>query len=124
MVAADSPKFPDPKSGESVVCHVYTKDSTNNQGGTSSFRDTVKSVCQYSQPELGEQCHVYLLDLYCSKLPPDANTDAFYFRPTKNLFPTIHGSKQVVGHNTLGSMLANICKAWTRSEIKSLTSGH
>ena len=42
-------------------------------------------VMSVTVSEAGERCHVYLLDLYISKLPPDVHkADAFYFRPVKD----------------------------------------
>ena len=41
-----------------------------------------KCVPIHANPEVRERCHVYLLDLYISKLPPEARErDFFYARP-------------------------------------------
>ena len=59
---------------------------------------------------LGPHCHVALLDLYRSKLPPGYTQDAFYFRPLLSSSPDGPWfSKQVYGHNTLGTTMKEMC---------------
>ena len=68
----------------------------------------VKSV---AVPEAGERCHVYLLDLYISKLPPDAHkAGAFYLRPLPNTPSKGPWYTAVpIGKNTLCGMVKNMC---------------
>ena len=49
-------------------------------GGAADLRRENKVVQQYPCPAVGCACHVYLLDLYFSKLPEGAKEkDVFYF---------------------------------------------
>ena len=55
-----------------------------NRGGAAGSGKKSRTVLQYRSPSAGRRCHVYLLDLYVSKLPPDAATkDVFYLTPVK-----------------------------------------
>ena len=56
--------------------------------------------------EAGERRHVYLLDLYISKLPPDVHkADAFYFRPVKDTNKRAWYTAVTIGKNTLCGMV-------------------
>ena len=56
--------------------------SKNRSGGLQDFRVPNKQVPIYSCPEARDRCHVYILDLYLSKLPVQAFIDdSFYMRP-------------------------------------------
>ena len=56
--------------------------SKNFRSGVADLRRENKVVRQYESPSIGKQCHVYLLDLYISKIPDDAKKkDVFYFTP-------------------------------------------
>ena len=63
--------------------YIYTENaSKNRQGGLAQMRLENKCVPIHANPEVRERCHVYLLDLYISKLPPEARErDFFYARP-------------------------------------------
>ena len=90
--------------------YVYYENGSKNRKGTFSERNVgnkvVKSV---TVPEAGERCHVYILDLYMSKLPSDAHkAGAFYFRPLPK--PASKGpwyTAVPIGRNTLGGMVKN-----------------
>ena len=62
----------------------YTENSSKNRpGGNKQLNLENKVVCFYSQPSLGERCHV-LLKLYISKLLEESvKKDLFYCRPLK-----------------------------------------
>ena len=66
--------------------YVYTENvSKTNSGTFKKLRVPNKVVPVYACPEAGERCAVFLLDLYISKLPPEAFTkDIFYARPLDN----------------------------------------
>ncbi len=54
--------------------YCYRENSSKNkQGGRlRELRLEHKSVSVVAVPDVGERCHVSLLDLYISKLPPEA----------------------------------------------------
>ena len=61
---------------------------------------------RYANEEAGDRCHVKILDLYLSKLPAGFSREAFYYKPlssTPSFGPWY--SKQVIGHNTLATMM-------------------
>ena len=95
--------------------YVYTENaSKNRQGGLKQLRVENKSVPILATPEADNRCHVHILDLYLSKLPPIAkDKDLFYWRP----FDTVPKDPAApwymaspVGKNVLGDMMKNICK--------------
>ena len=67
----------------------------------------------YACPEAGERCAEFLLDLYISKLPPEAFTkDIFYARPLDNTLSDPSRpwySASAVGKNLLQKTLSSIC---------------
>ena len=72
-------------------------------------------MTQFAKPELGDKCHVFLLELYLSKLPNSAfQGDVFYMKP-KPCVPDSPADPWYMnianGHNTLSSMLKEIVKA-------------
>ena len=93
--------------------YVYYENGSKNHKGTFSKRSignkVVKSV---TVPEAGERCHVHLLDLYISKLPPHAHKAiAFYFRPLPNTPSTGPWYSAVpIGKNTLCGMVKSMCE--------------
>ena len=61
--------LPDPENpGDQIDCVEYSEHK-NRPGGRHQLNLHNKTVVQYARPELGERCHVYLLQLYLSKLP-------------------------------------------------------
>lgn len=93
---------------------TYTEfGSKNRPGGRKQLNLDNKTVCQYAQPDLGEQCHVHLLKLYLSLLPtdnPDIGKTAFYYKPLSKFNPDSKPwySSVPIGHNTLDAMMKNI----------------
>ena len=93
---------------------IYTEfGSKNRPGGKKQLNLDNKSVRQYAQPDLGEQCHVHLLKLYLSLIPtddPDIGKKAFYYKPLSKFIPKSKPwySSVPIGHNTLDAMLKNI----------------
>ena len=63
--------------------YVYCENgSKNRSGGLQDFRVPNKQVSIYSCPEAQDRCHMYILDLYLSKLPVQAFIDdSFYMQP-------------------------------------------
>ena len=92
--------------GEMRECAVYVEHGSKNRAGTVDQKYVKnKVVRQYANPELGERCHVNLLKIYLSKLPP--GSDNFYYKPSKQSQPA-PGDKwftTVMGHNPLDKLL-------------------
>ena len=92
--------------------YVYYENGSKNCKGTFSERGVSNKVVKsLAVPEAGERCHVYLLDLYISKLPPDAHkAGAFYLRPLPNTLSKGPWYTAVpIGKNTLCGMVKNMC---------------
>ena len=89
--------------------------SKNHPGGSHQLNENNKVVTQFAKPELGDKCHVFLLELYLSKLPNSAfQGDVFYMNPKPCVLysPANPWYMNIaVGHNTLSSMLKEIVKA-------------
>ena len=67
--------------------YLYTENGSKNRSGRLSERSVankhVPIVSTYKQ--VGERCHVYLLDMYISKMPKKAKElDYFYLRPLES----------------------------------------
>ena len=63
--------------------YTYYENVSKNRNGTfKQLHVKEKEVPIYACPEAGDRCPVYLLDMYISKLPPEAvEKDIFYLRP-------------------------------------------
>ena len=79
---------PDPEHpGKTIRCVDYTKHGSKNRpGGKHQLNQENKVVTQFANEGLGERCHVFLLELYLSKLPDTALLrDIFYMKPRVSL---------------------------------------
>ena len=101
---------------EMIHYEQYTEHgSKNHPGGSHQLNENNKVVTQFVKPELGDKCHVFLLELHLSKLPNSVfQGDVFYMK----LKPCVPDSPAdpwymniAIGHNTLSSMLKEIAKA-------------
>ena len=103
----------------------YENTSKNRKGGLSELQLEHKSFPSYANPDAGVRCHVFLLDLYISKLPKEAVTkDIFYCRQLPSL-PTDETKPWYaavpVGRNVLTKMVATMC---AEAGIKGTKSNH
>ena len=105
---------PDPDNpGQRITCCEYSEHGSKNRpGGRHQLNLQNKTVVQYARPELGDRCHVYLLELYISKLPVSAlQKDTFYMKP-RPCIPDSAGdpwyTESPIGHNTLARFLKKI----------------
>ena len=87
--------------------------SKNRSGGFAQLRISNKIAPIYASREVGNRCHVHVLDVYYSKLPPEAfKRDNFYLQPIPNL--PVDPKKawfsiSPVGRNSLSKMVKDIC---------------
>ena len=95
--------------------YIYRENSSKNRkGGLRELRLEHKSVSIIATPDVAVRCHVYLLDFYISKLPPEAViNDLFYCRPLQSA--PLDNSKPwysavPVGRNMLDKMVSSMCK--------------
>ena len=102
---------PDPdRPGVFVDCVEYTEHGSKNRpGGCHQLNLENKVVIQYARPELGVRCHVYLLQLYLSKLPQSAFEQDIFYMKAKKTIPDSLGepwyAETPVGHNMLDKFL-------------------
>lgn len=80
-------------SAEGRIRYTYTENVLKNRsGGVGQLDVSHKVVHQFAHPELGERCHVSLLDRYFSKIPDSAKAnDIFYLRPKCLRVKMLHG---------------------------------
>ena len=95
--------------------YIYNEYVSKNQAGTyKQLHLQSKVVLIYTCPDAGTRCHVYLLDLYFSKLPQDAiQNDIFYVRPLQEAptDPTLPWCSAVpIGKHTLNNMVKIMCQ--------------
>ena len=93
--------------------YLYRENSSKNRkGGLKELRLEHKSVVIVANPDVGVRCHVYLLDLYISKLPPEAVAkDLFYCRPLQ--FAPVDKPWFIpvpIGRNLLAKMMSTMCE--------------
>ena len=73
-----------------------------------------KVVPVFAILELDNWCHVHVLDIYHSKLPPEAlDKDCFYLQPLSSLLKDVDKpwfSITPTGQNTLAKIVKDICK--------------
>ena len=95
--------------------YVYTENASKNRsGGLVQIRVKNKVVPIVSVPEAGSRCHVFLLDKYFSKLPPEAIAkDVFYVKPRPMISedPTTPWfTAMPIGKNILVKLVKDMCK--------------
>lgn len=95
--------------------YEYRENVSKTRSGTfKKLHVPSKVVSLYTCPDAGNKCPVFVLDLYISKLPPEATAqDIFFFRPldkspVDTSLPWYLGS-QPVGKNTLDLKLRKMC---------------
>ena len=95
--------------------YEYNEHVSKTRNGTfKKLHVSNKVVSVFQCPEAGNQCPVYVLDLYINKLPPEAITqDMFFFRPLERT-PTDstaawYIASQPVGKNTVDMKLRKMC---------------
>ena len=91
--------------GEYIVFNG--RSSKTYHGGLGHRKLKPKELKIYSIAELGERDMVQCFKLYLSLIP---STGPFYRRPCRQSGKSIKFSSQVVGRNTLGSLMQRICK--------------
>ena len=113
-------------SPERRLCYTYIKNVSKNwSGGIGQLDISHKVVHQFAHSELGEQCHVSLLDKYLSTVPESAKTnDIFYVRSLVKL-PESEDAPWLtsvpVGENQLSKMVKEMC---AQAEIKGNKTNH
>ena len=95
--------------------YVYTENSSKNRpGGFGQLKVQHKSVTIVANPNVGERCHVFLLDKYISKLPVDAiEKDLLYCRPLSIITKEENMpwyTAVPVGKNLLTKMVPEMCQ--------------
>ena len=99
-------------SPEGKICYTYTENcSKNRAGGFNQLNVPNKVVHQYQDTSAGERCHVYILDTYLAKLPPNVEElDIFYFRPNHcSGDDSVWFTSVPIGKNMLSKMLKTMC---------------
>ncbi len=95
--------------------YIYTENgSKNRSGGVAQMKVENKVVPSYAVDEIGERCHVHLLDLYRKRVPSEALAkDTFYLRPLEKVGDTPDSPWYTcvpIGKNTLQQMLPKMCE--------------
>ena len=96
--------------------YVYTELGSKNHKGTFTERNIPNKVVPiFSSRDLGDRCHVHILDMYYSKLPKEAfERDIFYLRPLP-VCPKDPNAPWFmmtpIGRNELGKMVKSMCMA-------------
>ncbi len=86
--------------------HFVGRSSKDYQGGLQHRKVQNKDLCIYSKPGLGTRCFVDLFSEYLFLIPPSG---LFYRRPGKGSNPPKF-SKQVLGSNSLSSIVKRFCE--------------
>ena len=94
--------------------YIYTENVSKNRNGSFKQLHVKNKIVPVSAcPAAGERCPVYILDLYVSKLPPQAfEKDLFYVRPLEQVptNPTSPWFSAVpVGKHTLNDKVKKMC---------------
>lgn len=109
------------KNGKSLNFVCYTEFGSKNRSG--SYRDKAdnKVVEHFADESLGEKCFVHLLQLYCSKLPPDAFQKGSFYWHAKQKTPLDNSpwfTSSRCGRNHLSGVVKQMC---TDGEIEEKT---
>ena len=90
----------------------YTEDvSKNRPGGLKGRKVTPKVVVHHANTKNPDRCFVRLFKRYRELCPEDVPSNAFYLQPSRSPTPTCWYSTCPLGHTTLGSTVARLCKA-------------
>ena len=89
--------------------YKYTENGSKNHSGGINDKSCNKEVLITAEPELGKRCHVYLLDLYLSKLP--SSVEYFYNHPlaSTDISNPVWYSSQKIGINSFQKMVKSMC---------------
>ena len=97
------------KPGE-IPYLLYTEDvSKNNQGGLKGRKTPQKVVKHYANTDDPSRCFVRIFKLY-NKLCPSNRPNALYLKPLQVKKEDCWYANQAIGHNTLSSMMQDMCK--------------
>jgi len=76
-------QFGKDEDGEHVV---FIENGSKNCSGSYEEKADNKVIKQYAQPQLKEQCYVYILCFYLSKFPQIASKrEVFYWQPKESM---------------------------------------
>ena len=99
-------------SPQGKIRYTYTENcSKNRAGGFNQLNVPNIVVHQYQDASAGEHCHVYILDTYIAKLPPNAkDQDIFYLCPIPAANDdSARFSSVPIGKNMFSKMLKTMC---------------
>jgi len=89
----------------------YREDvSKTRTGGLKSFKRPLKVTQAFELPDCRQRCPVRLFELYNARCPPDRPVDAFYLSPLEKCTADRWFTCVPIGVNTLGAIVANLCK--------------
>ena len=89
----------------------YTEDvSKNHPGGLKGRKVTPKVVVHHANTNNPDRCFVRLFKRYRELCPEDVPSNAFYLQPSRSPTPTCWYSTCPLGHMTLASTVARVCK--------------
>ena len=101
------------RNDQGVRCLVYTEDSVTktNDGGLNSMHKERKIVWVYPSQNV-VRCPVRIIDKYISLLPPvrDGRKPNFYLQSLNKFTPAQWYGEQVVGLNTLKTIMGELTK--------------
>ena len=113
-------------SPEGRVRYTYTENASKNRsGGVAQLDVSHKVVHQFTHPELGERCHVFILDKYLAKIPDSVKVN--YVRPLNKAPESDNApwfSSVAVGKNQLSKMVNKISQALPRISMSCRFKGH
>ena len=79
-------------SPEGRVRYTYTENASKNRsGGVAQLDVSHKVVHQFTHPELGERCHVFILDKYLAKIPDSVKLIMFALLTRHLKVTMLHG---------------------------------
>ena len=98
----------------SPLRYTYTENVSKNQvGGLKQLKVKNKIVQSLAVEAAGNRCHVYIIDLYFSKLPEEAFVrDNFYVQPLSAIPDDSEKpwfTANPIGRNSLSSMIKEVC---------------
>ena len=89
--------------------YKYIENGSKNHSGGINDSSTNREVMIIADDEVGNRCHVYLLDLYISKLPKTVEHFYCYPLPKVDLSDGIWYFTKKVGTNPLQGMVKKMC---------------
>ena len=98
------------RPGEKAYLRYVEDVSKNRQGGIKGRNIKAKEVIHHANAVNPQRCFVRIFKLYQERIPENIPDHAFYLKPLQNPTASCWFSNKPLGHHTLTTTIARLCK--------------